>query len=114
MFFKEQLVNVCVGSVALLGFEVMEQAITEINLRDGTFTFLDRQDCASEQDMGVAMVESGLLFPHVKLSPEHSQCHLWHLANGVALNTERKLVCISGQDIVTEFLGKSLSPAQTF
>jgi len=49
-----------------------------------------------------------MLFPHVQYKQEHSLCHFWHLGNGVALNSERKLVCVSGQDIMTEYLGKSL------
>lgn len=40
------------------------------------------------------------------LKDSHESCLFWHLENGVALSTERKLVTISGQPINVEYLGK--------
>jgi hypothetical protein len=38
--FNEKIVNVCFGSLVLLGFEAFEQAIIDFNLEEKTFTFV--------------------------------------------------------------------------
>ena len=36
--------NVCIGTLALLAYEAIDQAVTGIDLTAGTFTFTDRAD----------------------------------------------------------------------
>lgn len=44
MFFRDMVFNVCIGSLALLAYDGIDQAVTSIDLQAGTFTFVDRAD----------------------------------------------------------------------
>ena len=48
-FFDQELVNVCFGNTALLAGDSLEQAVTDFNLADKRFTFVDRAELAMDK-----------------------------------------------------------------
>lgn len=44
MFYRDMIFNVCIGSVALLAFDSIDQAVIGLDLQAKTFTFVDRAD----------------------------------------------------------------------
>lgn len=44
MFYRDMIFNVCIGSVALLAFDSIDQAVIDLDLQAKTFTFVDRAD----------------------------------------------------------------------
>lgn len=49
----------------------------------------------------------GHVYPSVPFKDNHEACLMWHLENGVALSSERKLVTVSNEAIKIDHLGKS-------
>lgn len=63
LFFKDLMINVCFGSVALLGFEVIDQAITSFDLEKETFSFVDRADAGLDlKDVREKIIEAGCFY----------------------------------------------------
>ena len=61
--FKDQLVNVVVGSAKLLVFESIDQAVIDFDLAKGTFNFIDREDLHIKREVLLDyMVASGAMY----------------------------------------------------
>ena len=65
-FFLNEMLNVCFGSRALLGYEVIDQAIIGIDMKNEKFKFIDRNDTKlSLSEIREKIVEEGLLYPSI-------------------------------------------------
>lgn len=65
-FFLNEMLNVCFGSKALLGYEVIDQAIVAIDLKNEKFKFVDRNDAKQNlNEVREKIVEEGLMYPSI-------------------------------------------------
>ena len=73
-FFEEQTISIAFGSVKLLCFEKFEQAVVDFDLKNGTFSFIDRSELQLGSSKSVPhnlasyMVLAGALYKKDKLT----------------------------------------------
>lgn len=77
--YQQKLVNVCIGSHALLGFDLFEQAIVDFDLEAKTFTYVVREELKTEiADLQKLIVDDGLVYQKPKNEEAKTEL-LWHL-----------------------------------
>jgi hypothetical protein len=65
--FSQKLINVCFGSLALLGLEKFDQVIFDFDLKDKTFTFVVREELNTDKEhLRELIVNDGYVFQKPK------------------------------------------------